>query len=145
MDDLGDHRPGLIAAKEHRVHSPLVACGLKKQDIRDLSRFLGLENSEKPQAACLSSRVPFGIPVSVKILAQIERAEEFLAELGFRQHRVRHHDTVARIEVMPEEFSRVVELREIIERHMKQCGYTYVALDLGGFRSGSLNDVLKKD
>jgi uncharacterized protein len=144
IDDLGDHRPGLTAAREHRVHSPLLVCEFGKNDIRKLSRFLGLENSEKPQAACLSSRVPYGTPISIRVLSQIEKAENLLGVLGFHQYRVRHHDTIARIEVMPEEFPKVIELNRIIEERFKEYGYQYVALDLGGFRSGSLNDVLKK-
>ena len=87
---------------------------------------------------------PFGTSISIQVLSQIEKAEEFLSKLGFSQYRVRHHDTIARIEVMPEEFPRVMELRGVIEKHLKECGYQYVALDLGVFRSGSLNEVLKK-
>lgn len=143
VDDLGDHRPGLTAAEEHRVHSPLADCGFGKADIRQLARHLGLPNADKPQAACLSSRVPYGLSISVPVLEQIEQAERFLKNLGLEQVRVRHHDTVARIEVMPEDFPKVLEHREAIDRAFREFGYRYVTLDLLGFRSGSLNEALK--
>jgi len=143
LDDLGDHRPGLLAANEHRVRSPLVDCRFSKADIRALASFLGLPNADKPQAACLSSRVPYGISISIPVLQQIEAAEQVLKKLGLRQVRVRHHDTVARIEVELEEFPLVLEHREAIERELRALGYRYVTLDLKGFRSGSLNEGLK--
>jgi uncharacterized protein len=143
VDDLGDHRPGLQAANEHRVRSPLADCGFSKADIRALAAHLGLPNADKPQAACLSSRVPYGISISVPVLNQIEAAEQVLKKLGLRQVRVRHHDTVARIEVPPEEIPLVIEHRESIERELRALGYRYVTLDLKGFRSGSLNEGLK--
>lgn len=145
LDDLTDYRPGIAAAQEHNIRSPLADCGFTKNDIRQLSRYLGLENSEKPQAACLSSRVPYGSHISKEVLSQIEKAEDLLVKLGFSQCRVRHHDAIARIEVPPEDFSRVIELRKLIEERLKEWGYRYVTLDLGGFRSGSLNDVLKDE
>jgi uncharacterized protein len=142
VDDLGDHRPGLEAAREFAVRSPLAECGFTKADIRALSAHLGLRNAEKPQAACLSSRVPYGFAISIPVLSQIEQAEKLLKQLGFSQLRVRHHDTVARIEVPPEEFPRVLAHRVAIEAALTALGYRYVTLDLKGFRSGSLNEGL---
>ena len=142
VNDLGEHRPGLLAAQEHRVRSPLADCHFSKLEIRQLADHLGLSNASKPQAACLSSRVPYGSEVSAAVLHQIERAENILLRLGFTQCRVRHHDRVARIEILPEEFAHALHYRTEIETRFKACGYHYVALDLGGFRSGSLNEVL---
>jgi len=138
-DDLGDHRPGLQAAEDFAVRSPLVEAGFTKADIRALAHHLGLENADKPQSACLSSRFPYGTAIDFERLAQVERGEEVLAELGFTQCRVRHHDDVARIELPAEDLARALELREVLERRIKACGYRFVALDLSGFRSGSLN------
>jgi len=143
-DDLGDHRPGLQAAQEFAVRSPLAELQIGKTDIRTLAAYLGLRNAEKPQAACLSSRVPYGFEISIPVLSQIEQAEKLLKQLGFGQLRVRHHDTVARIEVPPEEFPRVLEHRIAIEEGLTALGYRYVTLDLKGFRSGSLNEGLGK-
>jgi uncharacterized protein len=144
VDDLGEHRPGLQAAREFTVRSPLAECGFTKADIRALAAHLGLRNAEKPQAACLSSRVPYGFSISLPVLSQIEQAEKLLKELGFTQLRVRHHDSVARIEVPPAEFPRVLEHRAAIEQGLTALGYRYVTLDLKGFRSGSLNEGLGK-
>ncbi len=138
-DDLGDHRPGLAAARRHRVRSPLVEAGFRKTDVRALARELGLGNADKPQSACLASRFPYGSHISGERLAQVERAEEALAELGFRQYRVRHHEDVARLEIDAAEMERAFELRDDIDRAVRGCGYRFVALDLAGFRSGSLN------
>ncbi len=143
LDDLGDYRPGLMAAQEHKVRTPLADCQFSKQEIRQLASHLGMKNAEKPQAACLSSRIPYGNKVSRENLTQIERAEKILLRLGFNQCRVRHHDTIARIEILTEEFEMALNLCEVIEERFKACGYQYVTLDLGGFRSGSLNDVLR--
>jgi uncharacterized protein len=142
LDDLGDHRPGLQAADEHRVRAPLAECGFHKADIRALAGALGLPNADKPQAACLSSRVPYGLSISVPVLSQIEAAEKVLKGLGLSQVRVRHHDTVARIEVPPEQFELVLRHRETIDDALRALGYRYVSLDLTGFRSGSLNEGL---
>ena len=142
LDDLGDHRPGLVAAENHDVASPLVDAGLCKADVRALAAHLGMENASKPQAACLSSRFPYGSRITEARLAQVEAAEDALAELGFGQLRVRHHEDVARLELPAEELPRAVAQREEVERRIKAVGYRYVALDLGGFRSGSLNDAL---
>ena len=141
-DDLGDHRPGLIAAANHKVVSPLVDAGFAKADIRALANHLGLENADKPQAACLSSRFPYGSHITEARLAQVEAAEDALAEFGFVQYRVRHHEEVARVELPVKDLPRAIELRGEIEAAIKAAGYRYVALDLGGFRSGSLNDGL---
>jgi uncharacterized protein len=138
-DDLGDHRPGLVAADDHDVASPLVAAGFSKADIRALATHLGLENAAKPQAACLSSRFPYGSHITEERLEQVERAENVLAELGFTQYRVRHHEEVARLELLETEMARALELAETIEARIKACGYRFVAVDLKGFKSGSLN------
>ena len=139
-DDLGDFRPGLQAATEHAVRSPLVDAGFNKKDIRALSGHLGLENAQKPQAACLSSRVPYGTKISLNLLSQVEQAEAVLAELGFTQFRVRHHGDVARLEVGKAELAMAVDLGEELSQRIKACGYRFVALDLTGFRSGALNE-----
>jgi len=138
-DDLGDHRPGLQAAEDFAVRSPLVEAGFTKADVRALARHLGLENADKPQAACLSSRFPYGTAIDRERLAQVEQAEDVLADLGFTQFRVRHHDDVARIEVPAEDLHRAVAERELLQQRIRACGYRFVALDLAGFRSGSLN------
>jgi len=142
MDDLGDHRPGRVAAAEHRVRSPLIEAGLAKAEIRELSKRMGLPTWDKPAMACLSSRIPYGTPVTIEALDQVGAAEAFLRALGFRQLRVRHHTDVARIEVEPEHLAGVLEHRDRIVARFKNLGYRYVTLDLAGFRSGSMNDVL---
>ncbi|HIE58182.1 MAG TPA: ATP-dependent sacrificial sulfur transferase LarE [Anaerolineales bacterium] len=141
-DDIGDHRPGRQAADERGVRSPLQEVGLTKAEIRALARELGLPNWNKPAAACLASRIPYGTRITVETLQSVEHAENALYRLGFRTLRVRHHGTVARIEVPPDDFDAVLRQREIIVRSVKACGYTYVSLDLSGFRSGSLNETL---
>lgn len=143
-DDLGDHRPGLIAADEHDVASPLLEAGFHKADIRTLAAHLGLDNAAKPQAACLSSRFPYGSHITEARLEQVERAENVLGELGFSQYRVRHHEDVARLELLAEEMDRALLLADEIERRIKACGYRFVAMDLSGFRSGSLNQGVIK-
>jgi uncharacterized protein len=141
-DDVGDHRPGRRAAQERGIRSPLQEAGLAKAEIRTWARELGLPNWDKPAAACLSSRIPYGTPVSVEALAQIERAEGFLREQGFRQLRVRHHGPVARLELDAVDFPRLLELRHAVVTALREMGFAYVALDLSGFRSGSMNEVL---
>ncbi len=143
-DDLGDHRPGLIAADNHEVASPLVDAGFTKSDIRALATQLGLDNAAKPQAACLSSRFPYGSHITEERLDQVERAENVMAELGFSQYRVRHHEDVARLELLAEEFPKAVQLAGTIESRIKACGYRFVAMDLNGFKSGSLNQGVIK-
>lgn len=138
----GDHRPGLRAADERGVRSPLREAGLTKAEVRSLAQYLGLDNWDKPSFACLSSRFPYGTHITPELLARLDTCEKVLRELGFRQFRVRHHDTVARIEVEPQDILRVVENRETINARFKEAGYTYITLDLEGYRSGKMNDTL---
>ena len=144
VDDTGDHRPGRIAAAEHGVRSPLIEAGLTKDEIRELSRERGLPTWDKPAMACLSSRIPYGTPVTVETLERIAAAEAFLKSLGIRQLRVRHHDDVARIELEPEGMAVLMEdgTRERVVERLKELGYSYVTVDLAGFRSGSMNETL---
>jgi len=143
-DDLGDWRPGLQAAKEWNVRAPLLEAGLTKADVRQIARDLGVPNWEKPALACLSSRVPYGTPVTIGVLAQIERAEAFLYDLGFANFRMRHHGKVARLEVSAADMPRLLAepLRGQVVSKLKELGYTYITLDLQGFRSGSGNEAL---
>ena len=141
-DDVDDHRPGRQAARERGVRSPLQEAGLNKSEIRNLARALGLPNWDKPSAACLSSRIPYGTSITLETLSQVEGAELALRQMGLGQVRVRHHDQIARIEVEPDDFEQVLAHREQILEQLKSLGYTYVTLDLAGFRSGSMNEVL---
>lgn len=143
-DDLGDFRPGLLAGDECGVPAPLAEAALTKAELRALAARLGLSVHDKPASPCLASRVPYGEPITPEKLAQIDAAETFLRELGFRECRVRHHGHLARIEVPPEQVTRLAEpeLRARVERRLRELGYHYVTLDLRGFRSGSLNEVL---
>lgn len=144
-DDLGDFRPGHRAAREHAVATPLLDAGLTKSEIRALSRRAGLSSWDRPASACLSSRVPYGTAVGIAELARIERAESAVRELGFRQFRVRAHGELARLEVAQEELPRAlqVDLAQTIALRLRQAGFTYVTLDLEGYRQGSLNAGLK--
>ena len=144
LDDLGDHRPGLTAATEAQVVSPLVDAGLGKQDVRDLAHLLGLPNADKPAAACLASRLPYGTPVTPDRLRRVEAAEEALYGLGFTGFRVRHHEEVARVELPLDQLPRLAEasVRQSVVAALKGAGYAFVTLDLEGFRSGSGNVVL---
>ena len=144
-DDLGDHRPGLIAADNFSVRSPLVECNFNKQDIRDLAHELGLANADKPQAACLSSRFPYGTEITLELLEKVEAAEDIMSDLGFRQYRVRHHGEVARLEVETSELQRAVDLNDELNQRIKAAGYSFVALDLAGFKSGSLNAAIPEN
>ena len=146
LDDLKDFRPGMQAIKELEIKSPLREAGLTKDDIRILSREMGLLTWNKPSLACLSSRFPYGIKINKKDLIKIGEAELFLKKLGISQVRVRHYQDTAKIEVLPEDISRLSEnnTRKKIIRKFKQLGYIYVTLDLEGYRSGSMNEVLKK-
>ena len=137
--DVGDTRPGMTAARERGVRSPLIEAGITKAEVRELARGLGLPIWDKPAMACLSSRVPQGTPITAELLRQIEAAEDVLVALGFQQFRVRHHGDVARIEVPVEELHRAVEQRESIVAGIVDAGYRFVSLDLAGFRSGSLS------
>jgi uncharacterized protein len=144
VDDLGDHRPGQRAAAEHGVLAPLVDAGMSKADVRAYSRRHGLRTADKPSFACLSSRVPYGTAIDRGVLARIEAAEDVLRAHGFRQFRVRHHDTVARLEVGADELGRAFELRERLGAAIRGVGYAFVALDVFGYRHGGMNDVLKE-
>lgn len=141
-DDVGDHRPGHQAGQERGVRSPLHEAGFTKKDIRLLARHLGLPNWNKPSMACLASRVTYGVPITPQILAQIERAEESLRGLGLEQLRVRHHGSLARIEVVPQDMPRLLTHRDQVAANCRAAGYIYVALDLRGFRSGSGSEEL---
>ncbi|MCH7488785.1 MAG: ATP-dependent sacrificial sulfur transferase LarE [Chloroflexi bacterium] len=144
VDDLGDHRPGRVAAQEQGVRSPLIEAGLTKDEIRALARERGLSTWDKPAMACLSSRIPYGTPVTVEALDRIGAAEAFLRSLGIRQLRVRHHGDVARIELEPDGIATLLEngnRKRVVER-LKELGYSYVTVDLAGFRSGSMNETL---
>lgn len=141
-DDVGDHRPGAVAAREHDVRSPLLEAGLTKDEIRAWSRELGLPTWDQPAAPCLASRLPYGVAVTPERLRQVETAERALRELGFRDFRVRHHDTVARLEVHPAEVERVPALRDAIHHAVLAAGFARVLLDLQGYRRGSLNEGL---
>jgi uncharacterized protein len=143
-DDPGDYRPGLKAIQELAIVTPLLDAGLTKADIRAASAVMGLATADKPSAACLASRVPYNQPLTAEGLQRIARAEKVLHELGFRQCRVRDHDPLARIEVTPDELPRAFELRERLVAALKDLGYAYVTLDLQGFRSGALNEVLDR-
>ncbi len=139
LDDLSDHRPGQRAALERGAVFPMVQAGFTKADVREASRRLGLRTWDKPAAACLASRVPYGTPVSVEVLSRVDRAETVLHRLGFRQVRVRHYGETARVEVDDAELARAVSARREIVDGLRAAGYRYVTLDLEGFRSGNLN------
>ncbi len=143
-DDYGDWRPGIQAADEHQVHAPIAEAGITKQEVRILSEWLNLPTFDKPASPCLSSRVQYGERIIPQKLQRIERAEAFLKSLGIRECRVRHHDNLARVEVQPEDISKLAEpgVRERIDAHFRELGYSYVTLDLRGFRSGSMNEVI---
>ncbi len=147
LDDRGDFRPGQRAAHEHGVAAPLLDCGLRKQEIRALARAAGLRIWDKPASACLASRIEYGRPVTSDALRTVEQGEDALRRLGFRQFRVRHHGAIVRIEITQEEFSRALNPAMAAEftRIFKALGFTYVTLDLEGFRSGSMNALLTLD
>jgi len=145
-DDLQDFRPGAKAAKEFQIRSPLVEASLSKNEIKNLSKTLGLPTWDKPAQACLSSRIPYGSEITIEALKRIAKAEEYLASKGFKQLRVRHHGELARIEIEEESLGMLVDrkIRSDVINHFKTLGYVYVTLDLTGFRSGSMNEILKK-
>ena len=147
LDDLGDYRPGLTAATEHRIRHPLVDARLGKREIRELSHACGLPTWDKPSSPCLSSRFPYGTAITAEGLARVAAGERVLRRLGFGECRVRHHDTIARIEVPAELLPRLVapEVRAELVRELRQLGFLYVTVDLQGFRSGSLNEALPAD
>ncbi|PYN17689.1 MAG: ATP-dependent sacrificial sulfur transferase LarE, partial [Candidatus Rokuibacteriota bacterium] len=146
VDDLGDHRPGMQSARQRGVRAPMIEAGLTKQEIRDLSRALGLPTWDKPSFACLSSRFQYGDRITAEKLRQIDAAEAFMRSLGFRQFRVRHHDRLARLEIGRDEMARLWEdgRHEAIVARFRELGYVYVAVDLAGFQSGSANLLLKR-
>ena len=137
--DMGDDRPGVMAARERGVRSPLLEAGITKPEVRAIARHLGLPVWDKPAMACLSSRVPHGTAIDPQLLRQIEAAEDVLVELGLRQFRVRHHDEIARLELPPDEFPMIIAHYQEIVDGIKAAGYRFVTLDLAGFRSGGLN------
>ncbi len=143
-DDFSDYRPGMIATREQGVRSPLVEADLSKDDVRALSRELHLPTADKEAQPCLASRIPYGTPVTKERLQSVEQAERILCEAGFTQCRVRHHGAIARIEVAPEQIDRFTdtELRMRIMGKIQELGFTWVAVDLGGYRMGSLNEAL---
>ena len=143
-DDEGDYRPGRKAARELGVVSPLSLAGVDKEEVRELAHHLGLPSWDKPALACLSSRFPYGQEITPEKLSQVAHAEEYLRDRGFRQVRVRHHGEIARLEVGPEEMDRAFAEREEISSELKAAGFLYVALDLAGYKSGSLNAALGK-
>ncbi len=147
MDDLGDFRPGMRAKNEQNVRSPLLEAGFTKADVRTLSRELGIPTWDKPSFACLSSRFPYGHGITKENLMKVDAAETFMRDLGFRFFRVRHHDDkTARLEIGPQEIDRLFDnaLREKIVDHFKTLGFAYVTLDLQGYRTGSMNEVLSE-
>jgi len=145
MDDLGDHRPGMEAARRMGVRAPLIDAELWKAEIREFSREFGLPTWDKPSFACLSSRFQYGDPITAEKLRQIDAAEAFVRSLGFKQFRVRHHDRLARLEIAREEMGRLWEdgIQDSIVARFRELGYLYVTVDLQGFRSGSANDALR--
>ena len=145
LDDLGDVRPGIAAARERGAFMPLVDTGFTKVEVRAASRELGLRTWDKPQLACLSSRFPYGTQITQDRLRRVDAFEDGLRALGFRQIRVRFHDTIARLEIDNAELPRIVEVRDRVVALGKELGFAYIALDLAGFRSGSLNEVLPAD
>lgn len=146
VDDLGDYRPGQKAAKLHQVKAPLVEAGLTKAEIRELSRLANLSTWDRPAAACLSSRIPYGTPVTVENVKTVELGEEAIRALGFRQFRVRFHGELVRIEIAKDELARAltVEMAQAFTAIFKPLGFHYVTVDLEGYRQGSLNSVLKR-
>jgi len=142
-DDIGDYRPGMVAASEHRVRSPIVEVGLTKADVRAIAKILDIPIWDKPAQPCLSSRIPYGTPVTVENLSKVEQAEDYLRGLGLREVRARHHDRLCRIEIGENEMDFAFERRKEIVSAIKKIGYLWVSIDMSGLRSGSLNDQLK--
>lgn len=144
VSDTFEHRPGRLASDEEGIAHPFIEAGITKQDIRDIAQICGLSVWQKPSAACLSSRIPYGDEITTEKLLMIEQAEDFLSSLGFSQIRVRVHGPVARIEVLPSEMGQMADRRDAINRALKKIGFSYVTVDLGGYRSGSMDEVLEK-
>lgn len=147
LDDLGDYRPGIGAAREADVVSPLCDAGFAKQDVRDLSRKLGLPTWEKPAMACLSSRIPYGQPITEKKLSMVEQAEDLLLSLGFKRLRVRHHGDIARIELNQDDIARFFAngISDAVQERFSQIGFNYTAVDIAGYKSGRFNETLNKE
>ncbi len=145
-DDVGEHRPGRLAAEEKGVRSPLVEVGMTKAEIRELSKFHGLPSWDKPASPCLSSRIAHGVPVTIERLSRIERGEEFLRGLGFREFRVRVHEDLVRIEIAPQELGKALDISVVnqLSEKFKKLGFRFVTLDLQGYRSGAMNEVTVK-
>lgn len=145
-DDLGDYRPGRSAALERGVRSPLVEVGMSKREVRELSRVAGLPTWDKPASPCLSSRIAYGTPVTIERLSTVDRGEDIMREMGFREFRVRHHDELVRLEIAPAELDRALR-REVIDElasRFRALGFRYVTLDLHGYRTGAMNEILTK-
>jgi uncharacterized protein len=142
MSDTYEHRPGLAASSEEGIVHPFIEAGITKQEIRDIARACGLPVWQKPSAACLSSRIPYGEEITCDKLRMIEMAEAFLSAQGFSQLRVRVHGPVARIEVLPKNIQKIVAIREEIVTSFRAIGFSYITLDLEGYRSGSMDEVL---
>ena len=145
VDDLGDFRPGRQAAAQHAVRSPLIEVGLSKTEVRELSRKVTLPTWDKPASPCLSSRIAYGTTVTIERLSKVDRGEEILREFGFREFRVRHHDQLVRLEIAQAEMDRALQkdLLDELAKKFRELGFKYVTLDLEGFRSGSMNELLK--
>ncbi|MBA2732617.1 MAG: ATP-dependent sacrificial sulfur transferase LarE [Acidobacteria bacterium] len=144
-DDLGDYRPGRAAAVEQGIRSPLVEVGMSKREVRELSRRAGLPTWDKPASPCLSSRIAYGTPVTIERLSVVDRGEEIMRSMGFREFRVRHHDELVRLEIAPAELDRALQ-REVVDELAKKfraLGFRYVTLDLHGYRTGAMNEILK--
>ncbi|MFN2455199.1 MAG: ATP-dependent sacrificial sulfur transferase LarE [Pyrinomonadaceae bacterium] len=147
LDDLGDYRPGRAAAKEQNIRSPLIEVGMNKAEVRELSRRAGLPTWDKPASPCLSSRIAYGTPVTIERLSTVERGEEIMRAFGFREFRVRHHDELVRLEIAPAELDRALR-REVVDdlaARFRKLGFKYVTLDLHGYRTGAMNEVLKSN
>jgi pyridinium-3,5-biscarboxylic acid mononucleotide sulfurtransferase len=146
-DDLGDYRPGREAAKENNVRSPLIEVNLSKSEIRELSKNHNLPTWNKPASPCLSSRIAYGIPVSIERLSKVERGEEILREFGFKEFRVRFHDELVRLEIAPKEMERVLQATMVdnLAKRFRELGFRYVTLDLHGYRTGAMNEILDKN
>ncbi|MGI8639344.1 MAG: ATP-dependent sacrificial sulfur transferase LarE [Pyrinomonadaceae bacterium] len=144
-DDVGDYRPGRTAAAEKDVRSPLIEVGLSKSEIRELSKKHGLSTWDKPASPCLSSRIAYGVPVTIERLSKVERGEEILRSMGFREFRVRVHEEIVRLEISPNEMKRALDLEmtEKMANKFRTLGFKYVTLDLQGYRSGAMNEILK--
>jgi len=143
-DDLDDYRPGRVAAAEHGVRSPLVEAGMNKGDVRSLSKKAGLPTWDQPASPCLSSRIAYGLPVTIARLAEVDRGEQILRDMGFREFRVRHHDNLVRLEIARAEMERALSLTVVDElaRRFRELGFKYVTFDLNGYRSGAMNEAL---